>query len=181
MDENNKKPLDETTAQWYVVSTYSGYEIKVKDKIEMLIENKQDENVFDVKVPMQEYVETKGNQRVVKERKLWPGYVLIKMNITPTSWFLIRNTRGVTSFVGPGGEPVPLTKKEMKSLGVKDQVKKQIDVKPGDRVKVIDGIFKHYTVDVEEVNKEKGTIKGIVSMFGRDTSVDIDFDDVEKI
>ena len=77
MDENNNKPLDETTAQWYVVSTYSGYEIKVRDKIQMLIENKQDENVFDVKVPMQEYVETKGNQRIVKERKLWPGYVLI--------------------------------------------------------------------------------------------------------
>lgn len=167
--------------KWYVVHTYSGYENKVKDKIEMMIENEQDRDVFDVRVPMEKYTETKNNARVVKERKMLPGYVLVKMNITPTSWYLIRNTHGVTGFVGPGSEPVPLTKREIAQFGVREQtVQETVDFKPGDRVDVIFGPFTGFVADVEEVEQEKRMLKGLVSMFGRETSVELSFDDVEK-
>ena len=107
MSEQEKDTLE---GKWYVIHTYSGYENKVKDKIEMIIENEQDKDVFDVRVPMEKYTEIRNNERVIKERKILPGYVLVKMNITPKSWFLIRNTNGVTGFVGPGSDPIPHAK-----------------------------------------------------------------------
>lgn len=181
MEDNLKPTLDESTAKWYVVHTYSGYENKVKDKIQMLIENEQDDNVFDVKVPMEKYTEIKNNERVAKERKLLPGYVLVKMNITAKSWYLIRNTHGVTGFVGPGSDPVPLTKREIAQFGVRESVQEVIQLEAGDQVQVAMGPFQGFVADIEEVNKERRTIKGIINMFGRDTSVELDFDDVEKI
>lgn len=168
------------TGLWYVVHTYSGYENKVKDKIQMMIENKQDGDVFDVMVPMEKYTEVKNSERVIKERKMLPGYVLVKMNITPTSWYLIRNTHGVTGFVGPNSEPVPLTKREIAQFGVREQAQtEQIDVSVGDKVEVVFGPFTGFVANVEEVNAERRTIKALINMFGRDTSVEISFDDIE--
>lgn len=167
--------------KWYVVHTYSGYENKVKDKIQMIIENEQDDDVFDVRVPMEKYTDTKDNQRVVKERKMLPGYVLVKMNITPTSWYLIRNTHGVTGFVGPGSEPVPLTRHEIAQFGVREQtVHEKTDFKPGDQVQVIYGPFTDFVASVESVDNEKRTLKVLVSMFGRETYMELSVDDVEK-
>lgn len=181
-EKNEEKDLDESTAHWYVVHTYSGYENKVKDKIQMLIENEQSDMVYDVKVPMEKYTEIKNNERVVKERKMLPGYVLVKMNITATSWFLIRNTHGVTGFVGPGSEPIPLTKKEIAQFGVREQAPQQsVSVKPGDQVEVVFGPFTGFTAEVQSVDADKRTLKGLVSMFGRDTSVELSFDDIECV
>ncbi len=166
--------------QWYVIHTYSGYENKVKDKIEMIIENHQDPDVFDVRVPMEKYTEVRNNERVVKERKILPGYVLVKMNITPTSWFLIRNTNGVTGFVGPGSEPTPLTAREIAQFGVREQmVRKEIHVAPGDRVEIIFGPFAGFEAEVEEVETEKQIIKALINMFGRETSVVLSYDDIQ--
>ncbi|MDD7433953.1 MAG: transcription termination/antitermination protein NusG [Peptoniphilaceae bacterium] len=178
MADLKKNTPDE--GKWYVVHTYSGYENKVKDKIEMLIENKQDDNVFDVRVPLEKYTELKNHQRVIKERKMLPGYVLVKMNITPTSWYLIRNTQGVTGFVGPGSDPVPLTAREIAQFGVREQIPtRDIDVRPGDTVEIIFGPFAGFAAEVEEVNTEKQMIKGLINMFGRETSVEMSFDDIE--
>lgn len=179
MDENNVGIPDSNSAKWYVVHTYSGYENKVEDKIKMMIENRQDENIFDVRVPEESYTELKGTERVIKKRKILPGYVLVKMNITPTSWYLIRNTHGVTGFVGPNSEPVPLTKREIARFGVREQVAQtNLDVEIGSQVEVVIGPFAGFVAEVEEVNREKRIIKGLVSMFGRETSVELSFDDV---
>nr|WP_072513946.1 transcription termination/antitermination protein NusG [Ndongobacter massiliensis] len=181
MDDKDNRPSEEH-GSWYVVHTYSGYENKVKDKIEMMIENEQDENVFDVRVPMEKYTEVKNNERIVKERKVLPGYVLVKMNITPASWYLIRNTHGVTGFVGPGSDPTPLTKREIAKFGVREQVHEtSVDVKPGDKVEVIFGPFTGFVAEVEEVSAEKRTLKGLINMFGRDTAVELSFDDIETV
>lgn len=168
--------------KWYVIHTYSGYENKVKDKIEMIIENKQDPDVFDVRVPMEKYTQVKNRERVLKERKVLPGYVLVKMNITPTSWFLIRNTNGVTGFVGPGSEPIPLTPKEIAQFGVREQVaQRQIEVRPGDAVEIIFGPFAGFSAEVEEVSADKETLKALINMFGRETSVELTYDDIETL
>lgn len=182
MDENQTESLNSgNNGKWYVIHTYSGHENKVKDKIEMMIGNKQDPDIFDVMVPMESYTELKNNERVVKERKVLPGYVLIKMNITPTSWYLVRNTHGVTGFVGPDSEPVPLTAREIAKFGVREKTNQEtIDVKPGDKVDVVFGPFTGFNAEVEEVDAEKRTIKALINMFGRDTSVEISVDDIAK-
>ncbi len=182
MGDNQEKTLNSgETGKWYVVHTYSGYENKVKDKIQMMIENKQDPDILDVMVPLEKYTEIKDNVRETKERKVLPGYVLIKMNVTPTSWYLIRNTHGVTGFVGPDSEPVPLTKREIAKFGVREKTtQEKIDINVGDSVEVIFGPFNGFSADVEEVNQEKRTVKGLISMFGRDTSVELSFDDIQK-
>ncbi len=177
----------EKDAKWYVVHTYSGYENKVKGKIESMIENGKAADVFRVAVPMEEYEDTKGGKKVVKERKIFPGYVLIKMIINPRNWYLIRNTRGVTGFVGPDSEPVPLTKREIKDFGVEGNESIQVKVKPeelgvevGDVVDIVSGSFEGFYATVEEINFEKGFVKAIINMFGRDTSAEIEFSDIEK-
>lgn len=175
---------DSTTpeAKWYVIHTYSGYENKVSDKIRRIIENGQDDHVFDVKVPMEKYTEVKNNERVIKERKMLPGYVLVKMVITPTSWFLIRNTNGVTGFVGPGSEPTPLTPREIAQFGVREQVAgRSISVAPGDKIEIIFGPFAGFAAEVEEVQQDKETLRALINMFGRDTSVELSFDDIETL
>lgn len=178
MTQDNQK----AEAKWYVIHTYSGYENKVKDKIRMIIENEQDDNVFDVKVPIEKYTEIKNNERVLKERKMLPGYVLVKMIITPTSWYLIRNTNGVTGFVGPGSDPIPLTAREIAQFGVREQqVGREISVKVGDKIEVVFGPFAGFVAQVEEVQPEKETLKALINMFGRDTSVELSFDDIETI
>lgn len=179
-EEEKLSPDRANSGKWYVVHTYSGYENKVKLKIEMMIENKQDPNIFDVRVPMEKYTETKNNQRVIKERKILPGYVLVKMIVTPQSWYLLRNTQGVTGFVGAGRQPVPLTDREIAKFGVREQIRqREMNVEVGDSVEIIYGPFTGFSAKVEEVNDEKETLKALINMFGRETSVELSFDDIE--
>lgn len=181
-DENNVVIDKSKDAKWYVVHTYSGHENKVKDNIEKMVENRGFvDEIYEVIVPTEEYVDNKNGVKKVKERKLFPGYVLIKMNITDTSWYLVRNTRGVTGFVGPGSKPVPLSTKEVAAFGVQVPVKESIDVNEGDSVKVISGPFESFVGKVQGVNQEKRKIKAYVSMFSRETLVELDFDDIEKL
>ncbi|MDO4778213.1 MAG: transcription termination/antitermination protein NusG [Tissierellia bacterium] len=185
MDKDNK--LNEDNAKWYVVHTYSGYENKVKEKIESMIENGKAAGVFKAAVPMEEYEEIKGGKKVNKERKIFPGYVLIKMIIDPKNWFLIRNTRGVTGFVGPDSEPVALTKREIKEFGVENNQVISNAIKPedlgfevGDIINIVSGSFEGFEAEVKEINFEKGLVRATINMFGRDTAAEIDFNDIEK-
>lgn len=168
-------------AKWYVVHTYSGHENKVKANIEKLVENRGMEDVItDILVPMEEYIEVKDGKKKVKERKKFPSYVIVKMQITDESWYLVRNTRGVTGFVGPASKPVPLTTEEIKNMGVQESLP-QIDIKVEDSIKVIAGPFENFMGTVKEINNEKRKIKVFVSMFGRETLVELDFDQVEGL
>ena len=170
------------SARWYVVHTYTGYENRVNDKIQMMIDNEQNPDILEVTVPTEEYVEVKNDLKKVKTRKLFPGYVMVKMNITNKSWYIIRNTQGVTGFVGPDGKPVALTPAEVRKFGVKDEAPiANINVNVGDNVNIINGPFEGFVAKVEEVDSEKATIKAFVDMFGRDTLIDLDFTDIETI
>lgn len=184
LNEEAKTELTEAekNARWYVVHTYTGYENRVADKIKMMIDNEQNPDIIDVTVPTEEYVEVKNNEKKLKTRKLFPGYVMVKMNVTNKSWYIIRNTQGVTGFVGPDGDPVPLTPAEVKKFGVKEKEPVlNINVAPGDDVNIIAGPFKDFVAKVEEVDKEKGNIKAYVDMFGRDTLIDLEYSDIEEI
>ena len=152
-------------AKWYVVHTYSGHENKVKVNIEKMVENRgMQDLIIDIVVPTEDRVEIKDGQRKIKTRKMFPGYVIIKMIVTNESWYLVRNTQGVTGFVGHGSEPIPLTDEEVART-----------------VRVISGPFESFMGTVEENNKEKQVLKVKVSMFGRDTPVELEFSQVEKI
>lgn len=183
-EEENKTELTEAekNAKWYVVHTYTGYENRVSDKIQMMIDNEQNPDIIDVTVPTEEYVEVKNNDKKVKTRKLFPGYVMVKMNITNKSWYIIRNTQGVTGFVGPDGDPVALTPAEVRKFGVKEKEPVlNINVNVGDSVNIIAGPFKDFVAKIDEIDKEKGTIKAYVDMFGRDTLIDLEYSDIEEI
>lgn len=183
-EEENKTELTEAekNAKWYVVHTYTGYENRVSDKIQMMIDNEQNPDIIDVTVPTEEYVEVKNNDKKVKTRKLFPGYVMVKMNITNKSWYIIRNTQGVTGFVGPDGDPVALTPAEVRKFGVKEKEPVlNINVNVGDSVNIIAGPFKDFVAKIEEIDKQKGTIKAYVDMFGRDTLIDLEYSDIEEI
>lgn len=172
----------EKQPKWYVVHTYTGYENRVKDKIRMMIDNEQNPDIIDVTVPEEDYVEVKNESKKLKTRKLFPGYVMIKMNITNRSWYIIRNTQGVTGFVGPDSKPVPLTAREVKKFGIKeDKPVVNIDIKIGDSVNIIQGPFEDSVAEVKEIDLEKQTIKAFIEMFGRDTIIDLGFEDIEKI
>ncbi|KPU42646.1 hypothetical protein OXPF_38210 [Oxobacter pfennigii] len=169
------------SAKWYVVHTYSGYENKVKANLEKTIENRSLQNLIsDVKVPIEESVEIKNGKKKVVQRKTYPGYVLVKMVMSDESWYVVRNTRGVTGFVGPGSKPIPLTDAEIRSMGV-TQPQVSIDISIGENVKVVSGPFENFVALVEEINVVKRKIKAFVNMFGRDTLVEFDFDQIEKI
>ena len=169
-------------ALWYVVHTYSGYENKVKDNIEKSVENNPEMQrlIFDVRVPVEDVVEIKGNKRVKSQRKVYPGYVLVHMIETSESWYLVRNTRGVTGFVGSGTKPTPLTDEEVQQLGVE---KHEIVVaySEGDTVKIADGPLTSFTGVVDMVDIEKNKVRVIVSMFGRETPVELELDQVELV
>lgn len=168
-------------AKWYVVHTYSGHENKVKVNIEKIVENRgMQDLVLSIVVPTEDHVEIKNGQRKVKTRKMFPGYVLVKMIVTNESWYLVRNTQGVTGFVGHGSEPIPLTNEEVRRMGI-EKVYIQLDIEPGDSVKVINGPFESFMGVVEEVNMDKQTLKVRISMFGRDTPVELEFGQVDKI
>lgn len=168
-------------AKWYVVHTYSGHENKVKVNIEKLVENRgMQDLVLSVIVPTEDRVELKDGQRKIKTRKMFPGYVIIKMIVTNESWYLVRNTQGVTGFVGHGSEPIPLTPEEVRRMGIEKTVI-VLDIEVGDTVKVISGPFKGFMSVVEEVNVDRQTLRARVSMFGRDTLVELEYDQVDKI
>ena len=168
---------------WYVVHTYSGYENKVKANIEKAIENRHLENeILEVCVPMQEVVEMKNNVKKVVQKKLFPGYVLLHMNADDeVAWYVVRNTRGVTGFVGPGSKPVPLTEAEMKMLNVGGTTTAHIDVKEGDAITVIAGVWKDTAGIVKRVDEGKQSVTINVEMFGRETPVEISFSDIKKM
>lgn len=173
--ENNDKP------QWYVAHTYSGYENKVKASIEATVEHRGMEDVIlQVEVPTQDVVETKNGKKVIKEKKLFPGYVIVQMYMTDDSWYVVRNTRGVTGFVGPASKPVPLSPEELRKMGIRRQ-QVEIDLAVGDQVKIIDGPFEGMVGEVEVINLEKSKIKVNLSVFGRETLTELDFDQAEKL
>lgn len=168
-------------ARWYVVHTYSGYENKVKVSIEKIVENRNLQDLLlDLQVPMEEVVEEKDGKQKISLKKKFPGYVLIKMFMSDESWYVVRNTRGVTGFVGPGSKPVPLTDEEVESMGVVE-LPKDIGLEVGESVKVISGPLREFIAVVQEINLEKHKIKASVDMFGRETLAELDFNQVDKL
>ena len=172
------------TAKWYVVHTYSGYENKVAQNIEKVVENRKlHDTIQQVRVPFEvvEETDTKGNKKEV-ESKLFPSYVLVKMVMTDESWYIVRNTRGVTGFVGPGSKPVPLTDKEVAALGVDvRKVATSVNFKTGDEVTVLGGPFDGWIGTVKAVNLEEQTVDIVVSMFGRETPATLSVNQVKKV
>ena len=168
-------------AQWYVVHTYSGYENKVKVDIEKTIENRglQDQ-ILEVSVPLEEVIELKNGAQKQVERKMFPGYVLIHMIMNDDTWYVVRNTRGVTGFVGPGSKPVPLTDTEMLSLGIKNE-KVEVDFKEGDMIAVIGGVWSGTAGVVKRIDENRQTVTINVDMFGRETPVELNFTEVKKM
>lgn len=168
-------------AHWYVVHTYSGYENKVKANIEKTIENRHlEEEILEVRVPMQDVVEVKNGAKKTVSKKLFPGYVLINMVMNDDTWYVVRNTRGVTGFVGPGSKPVPLSEAEMKPLGIKvDHI--SVDFKEGDAISVVAGVWKDTVGVVKRMDFGKQTATINVELFGRDTPVEISFAEVRKM
>lgn len=168
-------------ANWYVVHTYSGYENKVKVNIEKTIENRHlEEEILEVRVPMQEVVEVKNGARKNVQKKMFPGYVLINMIMNDDTWYVVRNTRGVTGFVGPGSKPVPLTEVEMRPLGIKTE-NISVDFKEGDTIAVIAGVWKDTVGVVQRMDYGKQTATINVELFGRETPVEISFAEVKKM
>jgi len=169
------------TPKWYVVHTYSGHENKVKVNIEKLVETRgMQDLILSIVVPTEDKAEPKDGRMVIKTRKMFPGYVIIKMIVTNESWYLVRNTQGVTGFVGHGSDPVPLTLEEVRRMGI-EKVHIDLDLHAGDDIKVINGPFESFMGVVEEVNEEKETVKAKISMFGRDTPVELEFAQIDKI
>jgi len=168
-------------ARWYVVHTYSGHENKVKVNIEKMVENRGMQDVIlEVTVPTEDIVEVKDGQRKIKTRKMFPGYVIIKMIVTNESWYLVRNTQGVTGFVGHGSDPIPLSKEEVARMGI-EKVYIDLDVEIGETVRVINGPFESCMGTVEAIDPERQVLKVKVSMFGRETPVELEFSQVAKI
>jgi len=168
-------------ANWYVVHTYSGYENKVKANIEKTIENRHlEEEILEVRVPLQEVVEMKNGARKTVQKKMFPGYVLVNMVMNDDTWYVVRNTRGVTGFVGPGSKPVPLTEAEMKPLGIKTE-NVSIDFAEGDSVAVVAGVWKDTVGIVQKLDMGKQTATINVELFGRETPVEIGFEEVRRL
>lgn len=169
-------------AKWYVVHTYSGYENKVKANIEKTIENNKHlaEEILEVRVPMQDVVEMKNGAKKTVQKKMFPGYVLLNMVMNDDTWYVVRNTRGVTGFVGPGSKPVPLTEAEMKPLGIKlEQI--SVDFEEGDSIAVVAGVWKDTVGIVQKMDFGKQTATINVELFGRETPVEISFAEVRKL
>lgn len=177
-------------SRWYVIHTYSGYENKVAANIEKIVENrKMQDEILEVKIPMEKVTEIKEDKTVEVERKIYPGYVMVKLAVyfgndnqlrmSDETWYLIRNTRGVTGFVGPESKPVPLTDEEVQKLGVEQRVVK-VNYEVGDLVTVTDGPFEGFSGIVEELNTSKNIVRVAISMFGRETPVEFEIDQVEN-
>ncbi len=176
MDEENK----ELVPHWYVVYTYSGYENKVKATLEKIVENRGiKDKILDIIIPMEEEIEIKDGKQKTSIRKVFPGYVLVKMIMTNETWYVVKNIKGVFDFVGTGDKPLPLTEKEMQSLGIDDIL--NLDFEVGDTVRITTEPFYNYSAVIEEIFKDKKRVKAKVSMFGRETVMDLDFNQIQKI
>ena len=170
------------TPQWYVIHTYSGYEAMVENNLHNMVENNSLQDwIFEVKVPVEDDVVEKNGKRKVVQRKKFPSYVFIKMIYSNHIWFMVTNTRGVTGFVGPAGRPLPLRDDEVKRLGLEVIEFEDLDIKPGDNVRVISGALENFDGVIESISAERQKVKVIISMFGRDTPVELDFSQVEKL
>ena len=169
-------------AHWYVVHTYSGYENKVKVDIEKTIENRNlQDQILEVSVPMLPVVEMKNGVEKQADKKMFPGYVLIKMVMNDDTWYVVRNTRGVTGFVGPGSKPVPLTEEESESMGFQKQQEVAVDFEVGDLIVVTTGAWKDTVGAIKSINVSKKSITISVEMFGRETPVELNFTEVKKM
>ena len=167
--------------RWYVVHTYSGYENKVKTDLEKTVKNRELEDYFfEIVVPMEEQIEIKNGKKKTNLKKVFPGYVLVKMIVTEATWYIVRNTRGVTGFVGSGTDPIPLTEDEIRQMGFEVQ-NVNVDYSVGDSISITGGSFDGFVGTVQEINKEKKKVKVLVSMFGRETPIEVDFSQVTKI
>ena len=176
----------ESEKKWYVIHTYSGYENKVKANLERKVHSMgMEDEIFNVVVPMEDETEIQedGKKKVTK-KKVFPGYALVDMIVNDRSWYVVRNTPGVTGFVGSGTKPIPLTEAEvkriLKSMGV-EEPKPLLDIEKGQAVHINSGAFENFAATVADIDPEKGKLKVLVDMFGRETTVELDFDQVEKI
>ena len=168
-------------ARWYVVHTYSGHENKVKVNIEKMVETRDMHDVIlDIIVPEEDRIEVKNGQKRIKKRKMFPGYVIVKMIVNNESWYLVRNTQGVTGFVGQGSDPIPLTPEEVARMGI-EKTDIDLDVEIGDTVRVISGPFETMMGEVTDINPDKQVLTVKISAFGRDTPVELEFTQVDKM
>lgn len=168
-------------ARWYVVHTFSGYENKVATNLETIVENRKLQDwIHEIRVPTELVSETKDGKTREVERKIFPGYVLVKMVMTDDSWYVVRNTRGCTGFVGPNGKPVPLTDAEVAALGV-ERYEVAIDYQVGDTVRIIDGPLENFSGVVDAIDLEKSKVHVTISMFGRETPVELELNQAERM
>jgi transcriptional antiterminator NusG len=171
----------ENQAKWYVLHTYSGYEMMVKDSLEKLIENNNlKDNIFELKIPMEQTIEEKNGKRKVVERKLLPCYVFIKMIYSNQVWYLVTNTRGVTGFVGPQGRPLPLKDEEVRKMQLENVIS-DVDFKVGDDVTIDSGPLEGFVGSITELNTGTQKAKINITMFGRKTDVEVDFMQIKKV
>jgi len=180
-------PKQQTSQEknWYVLHTYSGYEEAVAKNLKQRIESLgMEDKIFNVLVPKEKKIKIKNSKRRVVEEKIYPGYVLVEMIVTDDSWYVVRNTPNVTGFVGAGTVPIPVSKAEIdnlkKRIGV-ETPKYKIEVKVGDSIKIIDGPFKDFDGKVSEIDQEKGKVKVLINMFGRDTPVELDSLQIKRL
>ena len=172
--------MTDEKALWYVVHTYSGYENKVKVNLEKAVENNgMQDLITEVTIPTEEVVEIKNNKRKVVQRKLLPGYVLVKMLMTNETWYIVRNTRGVTGFVGAGNKPTPLSETDFASL-FEPRTETRVDIQPGDTVRILSGLFENFSGRVVSINEQTQTINVVVQMFKQETPVELKFDEVVR-
>ncbi len=174
-----------STKSWYVIHTYSGYENKVKANLERRIESmNMEDKIFRIVVPMEDELEIKDGKKRINKRKIFPGYVLVEMIMNDDSWYVVRNTPGVTGFVGSGSRPIPLTDEEahliMRQMGV-EEPRVRLDLNVGEHIRVRSGPFENFVGVIEEVHPDKDKLRVRISMFGRETPVELDFAQVEKI
>ena len=173
--------MADTEAHWYVAHTYSGYENKVKMDIEKTIENRNlQDQIFEVSVPMLNVVEEKKDEQKTVQKKMFPAYVLINMIMNDDTWYVVRNTRGCTGFVGPEGEPQPLTDEEVRNNAL-ERVSVKVNYEVGDLVNVVDGPLEGFSGTVDEIDVDNNSVKVTVSMFGRENQVEFELDQLEKV
>ena len=170
----------DSSVHWYVVYTYSGYENKVKATLEKIVENKGiQDKIQEIIIPMEEEIEIKDGKQKSSIKKVFPGYVLVKMIMTDETWYVVKSIKGVFSFVGVGDKPLQLTEEEMQSLGIEDTM--DVDFEVGDTVRIITEPFYNYPAVIEEIIADKKRVKVKVSMFGRETTVDLEFNQIQKM
>lgn len=171
---------DSNVLQWYVAHTYSGYENKVRANLEKAVENNgMQDLITEVRVPVEEVVEVKNGKRRTVQRKVYPGYVLVHMVMTDESWYVVRNTRGVTGFVGPGSRPIPLTDEEVETMGMACR-SMRVDIAIGEEVRILSGPLEDFVGRVEEIDTLRQMVRVVVSMFGRETPVELEFSQVKR-